>query len=124
MAGQNTSADERWKLSADQIPADLFQDLPEAVTRQVVRGMDQQNRERLQTVLAYEPDTAGGLMNTDTVTVRPDGMISVDLIGDAPPPCCVWRFRGTRCRRRRRLRCGSCWAAAWSAIRSSASSSI
>jgi magnesium transporter len=59
--------------------ADLFQDLPEAVTRQVVRGMDQQNRERLQTVLEYAPDTAGGLMNTDTVTVRPDVTLDVVL---------------------------------------------
>jgi magnesium transporter len=59
--------------------ADLFQDLPEAVTRQIVRGMDQQNRERLQTVLEYAPDTAGGLMNTDTVTVRPDVTLDVVL---------------------------------------------
>jgi len=59
--------------------ADLFQDLPEAVTRQIVRGMDQQNRERLQTVLEYAPDSAGGLMNTDTVTVRPDVTLDVVL---------------------------------------------
>jgi magnesium transporter len=34
--------------------------------------MDSQDRERLRTVLAYGEDTAGGLMNTDTVSVRPD----------------------------------------------------
>ena len=59
--------------------ADLFQDLPEAVTRQIARGMDQQNRERLETVLEYPPDSAGGLMNTDTVTVRPDVTLDVVL---------------------------------------------
>jgi len=59
--------------------ADLFQDLPEAVNRQVLRGMDQQDRERLQTVLEHDPDTAGGLMNTDTVTVRPDVTLDVVL---------------------------------------------
>jgi magnesium transporter len=59
--------------------ADLFQDLPEAVNRQVLKGMDQQDRERLQTVLEHEPDSAGGLMNTDTVTVRPDVSLEVVL---------------------------------------------
>jgi magnesium transporter len=59
--------------------ADLFQDLPEAVNRQVLRGMDQQDRERLQQVLEFAPDTAGGLMNTDTVTVRPDVTLDVVL---------------------------------------------
>jgi magnesium transporter len=34
--------------------------------------MDSQDRERLSTVLAYDEDTAGGLMNTDAVSVRPD----------------------------------------------------
>jgi magnesium transporter len=34
--------------------------------------MDSRDRERLNAVLAYEPDSAGGLMNTDTVSVRPD----------------------------------------------------
>ncbi|MBK6599399.1 MAG: magnesium transporter [Proteobacteria bacterium] len=59
--------------------ADLVGDLPEAVTRQVLRAMDQQDRERLNTVLAYGEDTAGGLMNTDTVSVRSDVTIEVVL---------------------------------------------
>lgn len=57
--------------------ADLVGDLPEAVTRQLLRSMDQQDRERLRTVLSYAPDTAGGLMNTDTVSVRPDVTLEV-----------------------------------------------
>jgi magnesium transporter len=41
--------------------------------------MDQQDRDRLSTVLAFPEDTAGGLMNTDTVTVRPDVPLEVVL---------------------------------------------
>jgi magnesium transporter len=59
--------------------ADLVGDLPEAVSLQVVKSMDQQDRERLNSVLAYEPDTAGGLMNTDTVSVRADVTVEVVL---------------------------------------------
>jgi magnesium transporter len=59
--------------------ADLLGELPEAVTRQVLRSMDQQDRVRLTAVLGYPEDSAGGLMNTDTVTVRPDVTIEVVL---------------------------------------------
>ena len=40
--------------------------------RQVLRSMDQQDRDRVSRVLEFPEDTASGLMNTDTVTVRPD----------------------------------------------------
>jgi magnesium transporter len=65
-------------LAVDDL-ADLLAELPEAVTRQVLRSMDQQDRVRLTAVLAYPEDTAGGLMNTDTVTVRPDVTLDVVL---------------------------------------------
>jgi len=52
--------------------ADLLEDLPEHVHQQVLRSMDSRDRERLHAVMAYEPDSAGGLMNPDTVSVRPD----------------------------------------------------
>lgn len=58
--------------------ADLFSDLPETVTQQLLRSMDEQNRRRLADVLAYAEDSAGGLMNTDTVTVRPD--VTLDVV--------------------------------------------
>jgi magnesium transporter len=58
-------------LEVDDL-ADLLSDLPETVNQQVLRSMDSQDRERLSAVLGFEPDTAGGLMNTDTVSVRPD----------------------------------------------------
>ena len=59
--------------------ADLLADLPEAVNERVLRSMDAQDRERLNAVLQYERDTAGGLMNTDTVSVRPDVTLEVVL---------------------------------------------
>jgi magnesium transporter len=59
--------------------ADLVGDLPEAVGAQLVKSMDAQDRERLKTVLSYEPDTAGGLMNVDTVSVRGDVTVEVVL---------------------------------------------
>ncbi|HZW60151.1 MAG TPA: magnesium transporter [Woeseiaceae bacterium] len=57
--------------------ADLLADLPEALTREVLRSLDKQERERLRQVLAYDEDSAGGLMNIDIVTVRPDVTLEV-----------------------------------------------
>ncbi len=58
--------------------ADFVETLPETVTQQVLRAMDARDRERLEQVLAYEPDTAGGLMSPDIVTVRPD--VTLDTV--------------------------------------------
>jgi magnesium transporter len=57
--------------------ADLLVDLPEAVTQQVLQSLDGQDQERLRQVLAYDEDCAGGLMNVDVVTVRPDVTLEV-----------------------------------------------
>jgi magnesium transporter len=59
--------------------ADLVNDLPEAVTLQLLKSLDSQDRERLRTVMSYAEDTAGGLMNTDAVSVRPDVAVEVVL---------------------------------------------
>ncbi|MDG2375451.1 MAG: magnesium transporter [Woeseiaceae bacterium] len=59
--------------------ADLVADLPEALTREVLRSLDQQERERLQAVLSYDEESAGGLMNVDIITVRPDVTLEVVL---------------------------------------------
>ena len=58
--------------------ADLLIDLPKTVTQQVLQSLDGQDQERLRQVLAYEEDCAGGLMNVDIVTVRPD--VSLDVV--------------------------------------------
>jgi len=57
--------------------ADLIADLPETLTQEVLKSLGHQDRERLAQVLAYDEDTAGGLMNIDIVTVRPDVTIEV-----------------------------------------------
>ena len=57
---------------------DILQVLPERVTQDVLNVMDDQNRQRVEAILSYPEDTAGGLMNTDTVTIRPD--ISLDVV--------------------------------------------
>jgi magnesium transporter len=54
----------------DDDVADILQQLPDRVTREVLTSMDQQDRARLERVMLYPEDTAGGLMNTDTITVR------------------------------------------------------
>ncbi len=57
--------------------ADLLVDLPETVTLEVLQSLDKQDQERLQQVLAYDEESAGGLMNVDIVTVRPDVTLEV-----------------------------------------------
>ncbi len=57
-------------LDTDDI-ADILQQLPERVLKEVLSSMSSQDRQRVESVLSYEEDTAGGLMNTDTITVRP-----------------------------------------------------
>jgi magnesium transporter len=66
------------ELEVDDL-ADLVGELPEAVTLQVLKSMDQRDRERLRTVLSWPEDSAGGLMNTDTVSVRADVTLEVVL---------------------------------------------
>ena len=56
-------------LETDDL-ADILSDFPEAVTDQVLEALDAQHRERLEAVMSYPEDTAGGLMNTDTITVQ------------------------------------------------------
>jgi magnesium transporter len=65
-------------LETDDL-ADLVGGLPETVNQQLLRSMDQQHRERLSAVLSFPEDSAGGLMNTDTVSVRADVSIEVVL---------------------------------------------
>ncbi|MCF6254919.1 MAG: magnesium transporter [Gammaproteobacteria bacterium] len=64
-------------LETDDL-ADILSDFPDGVTDQVLEAMDAQHRERLEAVMSYPEDTAGGLMNTDTITVRAD--ISLDVV--------------------------------------------
>ena len=57
--------------------ADLLVDLPETVTQEVLQSLDKQDQERVRQVLSYDEESAGGLMNVDIVTVRPDVTLEV-----------------------------------------------
>ena len=65
------------ELDIDDL-ADILDDLPDDVVTEVLRAMDRQDRERLAQVMSYPEDSAGGLMNPDVVTVRPD--VSLDVV--------------------------------------------
>jgi magnesium transporter len=54
----------------DDDVADILQQLPDRVTWEVLNSMDLQDRARIEQVMLYPEDTAGGLMNTDTITIR------------------------------------------------------
>jgi magnesium transporter len=64
-------------LDTDDI-ADLLPDLSDDVISQILFAMNRQDRQRLDAVLSYAEDTAGGLMNVDTVTVREN--ITVEVV--------------------------------------------
>ncbi|MFP6789848.1 MAG: magnesium transporter [Thalassolituus sp.] len=64
-------------LDTDDV-ADMLQQLPERVTQEVLNSMDQVDRARVEAILGYPEDSAGGLMNTDTVTIRPE--ITLDVV--------------------------------------------
>ena len=66
------------ELDDDDV-ADILQQLPERVTQEVLDSMDTSDRARLEAVLGYPEDSAGGLMNTDTITIRPDITLEVAL---------------------------------------------
>lgn len=64
-------------LDVDDV-ADILQQLPEGIISEVLQAMSLQDRQRVETVLTYAEDTAGGLMDTEVITVRPD--ITVDVV--------------------------------------------
>jgi magnesium transporter len=64
-------------LDVDDI-VDILQQLPDRVIPEVLKAMSVQDRLRVESVLTYSEDTAGGLMDTEVITVRPD--ITVDVV--------------------------------------------
>ena len=64
-------------LDPDDV-ADILQQLPDHLIPKVLQTMGEQDRQRVETVLTYDEDSAGGLMNTDTITVRPD--LTIDAV--------------------------------------------
>jgi len=77
------------EMQADQLAAategmdtddltDVLRSLPDSVYLEVLGAMDTQDRSRVEAAMAYNEDTAGSIMNTDTVTLRPD--VNLDVV--------------------------------------------
>ncbi|WP_427980019.1 magnesium transporter [Agarivorans sp.] len=64
-------------MDTDDI-AYVLRSLPDSVYREVLDAMDSQDRHRVEAALAYPEDTAGSIMNTDTITLRAD--VSIDVV--------------------------------------------
>lgn len=56
----------------------ILRSLPDSVFNEVLQSMSTQDRVRVEQALSYPDDTAGSIMNTDTVTLRPD--VNIDVI--------------------------------------------
>ena len=57
-------------LELDEI-VDILQILPDQKTENILSAMSQRDRQRIREALIYPEDSAGGLMNTDVISVRP-----------------------------------------------------
>ena len=58
------------KVDDDNV-IDILQQMPDELTQQVLEAMDIQYRGQVETLLSYPEDTAGGMMDTNVVSVRP-----------------------------------------------------
>ena len=63
-------------LELDEI-VDILQILPESKTQNVLSAMSKRDRQRIKEALIYPEDSAGGLMNTDIISVRPKHSLEV-----------------------------------------------
>lgn len=66
------------QVESDDDLTDILQQLPGAITQQLLRSMDSQDRARVENLLSYGEDTAGGMMDTDTISVR--ARVTVDVV--------------------------------------------
>ena len=65
------------QLDDDDV-ADILHELPQAETDLILDSLTTDDRERFETALSYPDDVAGGLMSTDTLTIRPD--LTMDVV--------------------------------------------
>lgn len=57
------------ELSSDEL-ADLIGSLDEEESKEIIEKLDQEDRKEVQKLLAYLPETAGGIMATEFVSIR------------------------------------------------------
>ena len=63
------------ELELDEI-VDILQNLPEERMKKILSNMSMVDRDRIEIGLTFPDDTAGGLLNTDVISVRPDNSIN------------------------------------------------
>lgn len=64
-------------LDTDDL-ADILPEMPQDVIQEILLSLETQERERLKSVLSYDEDSAGGLMDLDTIVIRAD--ITLDVV--------------------------------------------
>ena len=64
------------ELELDEI-VDILQNLPEERMKKILSGMSQIDRKRIEVGLTFPENTAGGLLNTDVISVRPENSVEV-----------------------------------------------
>ena len=64
------------ELELDEI-VDILQNLPKERMKKILSGMSQIDRKRIEVGLTFPENTAGGLLNTDVISVRPENSIEV-----------------------------------------------
>ena len=64
------------ELELDEI-VDILQNLPEERMKKILSKMSEVDRKRIEMGLNYADNTAGGLLNTDVISVRPSNSIEV-----------------------------------------------
>ncbi len=62
------------ELELDEI-VDILQNLPEERMKKILSNMSKVDRQRIEMGLTYPENTAGGLLNTDVISVRPNNSI-------------------------------------------------
>ena len=63
------------ELELDEI-VDILQNLPEERMKKILSNMSKVDRKRIEMGLTFPENTAGGLINTDAISVRPDNSIN------------------------------------------------
>ncbi|MFK5913279.1 MAG: magnesium transporter [Woeseiaceae bacterium] len=64
-------------LDTDDL-ADILPEMPQDVIQEILLSLETQERDRLKAVLSYDEDSAGGLMDLDTIVIRSD--ITLDVV--------------------------------------------
>ena len=64
------------ELEPDEV-VDILQNLPEDRMKNILSKMSLRDRKRIELGLTFPDDTAGGLLNTDVISVRPSHTIEV-----------------------------------------------